>query len=234
MVPSIHLQIPADLSSVTIMNIRIDEPVTTLTDIIIAAVCFYGFFRLIRISGKQILHLYLRYFFLFLGIGTFLGGVIGHGFLYLFSPGWRLPGWFASMVSIAIIQHASILIAGKFLSRLIIRVLTWQNIFALTFFMVLTGITQNFMLTVLYITYGLLIVVGSIQMILYIKSRSKGSLWFLVAVGTGLASGLVYVSKWSLSDWFNNMDLSHILLIIAVYFFYLGGRHFILSAISEG
>ena len=65
-----------DLPSVNILNVRLDEPVTTLTDIIIAAICFYAFFRLIRISGKQ--HLYLTYFFLILGTGTFLGGVIGH------------------------------------------------------------------------------------------------------------------------------------------------------------
>jgi len=219
-----------DLPSVNILNVRLDEPVTTLTDIIIAAICFYAFFRLIRISGKQ--HLYLTYFFLILGTGTFLGGVIGHGFLYLLSPGWRLPGWLISMVSVATIQHASIMIFSKYASRLTIRMLTWQNILVLTAFMVLTTVTQDFMLTVVYTTYGLLIVVGSLHMINYAKSRSQGSLWFLAAVGTGLASGIVFVFKWNLFEWINNMDVSHMLLAFAVYIIYLGARNFILTPSS--
>jgi len=214
------------------MNIRIDEPVTTLTDIIVAAVCFYGFFRLIRISGKQNIHLYLRYFFLFLGAGTFLGGVIGHGFLYLLSPGWRLPGWLASMVSIAMIQQASILIAGEFATRFLIRFLTWMNFLVLSVFVILTSITQDFMITVLYMSWSLLIMVGGIHLMSFIKFRSKGSAWFLRAVATGLASGLVYVSGWNLSNWFNSMDLGHSLLIFAVYFFYLGGRYFLLIPLA--
>jgi hypothetical protein len=218
-----------DLSSIIIMNIRIDEPLTTLTDILVAAACFYGFFRLNSISGKQNLHILLRYFFLFLGTGTFLGGLIGHGLLYLLSPGWRLPGWLISMVSIAIIQQASILIAGEFSSRFFIRFLTWMNFLVLTVFLILTSVTQDFLITVLYMAFSLLIVVGGIHLRYFVKSGSAGSAWFLAAVGTGLASGLIYVSGCNLFGLFNSMDLGHLLLIFAVYFFYLGGRYFILK-----
>ena len=219
----------SELPAVNIFNIRLDEPVTTLTDVIMAAVCFWAFIRLRRISGKQKFHHFLAYFFLLLGAGTFLGGVIGHGFLYLFSPAWRLPGWLASMVSVSTIQHASILILSKYVSRWTVYILTWHNMLVLTVLMVITSVTQDFIYTMLYISYGLLIVVGCIHVVIYIKSKARGSIWFLLAVGTGLAGGITFLFKWSLHEWFNNMDLSHIILVSAVYFFYLGARSFILD-----
>src|ERR1043165_3568967 len=89
-------------------GIRIDEPIATVTDILVSAVCLYAFFKLTqkKLPGRS--QWYFRYYFLLIGIATFLGGVIGHGFLYALSFPWKLPGWTISMLSVALIERSSI------------------------------------------------------------------------------------------------------------------------------
>ena len=67
-------------TSILIGNLRIDEPVTVLTDLIVSAVCFFASFKLFKLSLKNKVHVYLKYYFLSMGIATFIGGVVGHGF----------------------------------------------------------------------------------------------------------------------------------------------------------
>ncbi|MFZ1806565.1 MAG: hypothetical protein WAU36_05060, partial [Cyclobacteriaceae bacterium] len=93
---------------ITVFNIRIDEPVNMFTDLIVSAVCLIAYYKLTRkqLPGKT--QLYFRWYFLLMGLATFFGGVIGHGFLYAFSFAWKLPGWIISMFSIALIERSSI------------------------------------------------------------------------------------------------------------------------------
>ncbi|MEA2106203.1 MAG: hypothetical protein U9P82_05720 [Bacteroidota bacterium] len=70
--------------SIFIQNIRIDEPVTTLTDLFVSFVCFYAFYKLNKIPIRNKVHLYLRYYFLSMGIATAIGGIVGHGFFVSF------------------------------------------------------------------------------------------------------------------------------------------------------
>jgi uncharacterized membrane protein len=89
-------------------GIRIDEPMATITDVLVAFVCFYAYYQLTRKRLPGNSQLYLRYYFLLMGIATFLGGVIGHGFLYALSFPWKLPGWIIGIVSVALIERSSI------------------------------------------------------------------------------------------------------------------------------
>ena len=214
----------SDQPSIFIAGIRLDEPVTTLTDLIISAVCFYAFFKLSKIAKKQPLHQYLRFYFLSMGIATFIGGIVGHGFLYLFSFAWKLPGWLTSMVSIALIERASIAQARKLIAPKWGRALAILNIVELLTFMTLTFSTLNFFFVEVHTTYGLLIIVGSLNIFIYIRTRDPGSKLFLWAVGFSALGALVFMNKWSLHPWFNYFDLSHVFLTIAAVIFYKGSR----------
>ena len=216
-----------NIFSISIFGIRLDEPVTVATDIIIAMVCIYAFLRLTKIPGKPKFQGHLRYYFVLLAIGTFLGGVLGHGFIYSLSPGWKLPGWIISMGAIALLVHVSVLMLSDYVANWKISVLAWHNILLLSAFMILLVQTRNFKFTVIYITYGILIVVGGIHLRIFRISGSRGSLWFLLAVLTGLTGDFIFIFDWSLHKWFNNNDLSHILLAFSAWFFFLGSRLFL-------
>ncbi|MBN1183518.1 MAG: hypothetical protein JXB49_14610 [Bacteroidales bacterium] len=223
--------------SVEIFGIRVDEPVTTLTDLFVSAVCFYAFIRLGRIPLKGKMHLYLRIYFISMAFATAIGGLVGHGFLYAFkynnfnlpvSP-WKLPGWLTSMISIAMIERASIEYARKLIKPKLARFFAWLNIIELLTFMTITFSTLNFFFVEVHTTYGLLIVVASFNIFIYIRTKNEGSKLYLFAVGIAALSALVFMNEWGISKWFTHFDISHTLMTFGAYLFYRAS----LKAIEE-
>src|SRR3546814_4948429 len=49
-----------------------------------------------------------RAYFLFIGIATFIGAIVGHGFLYALSPSWKILGWGFGMVAINVMERVMI------------------------------------------------------------------------------------------------------------------------------
>lgn len=230
--------------SITIFNIIIDEPVTTLTDLVVSTVCFYAFFKLRAIAERTKLHYYLKIYFASMGVATFFGGVVGHGFLRYFdqltnfdfpvSP-WKLLGWYTSMISIAmleraVIERSRVLIpkkVGWFFSRL--------NILELLTFMTITGFSLNFFFVEVHSAYGLLVITSSFSLLIYLKTRHVGSLRFLIAVGISAVSALVFMNQWGIGKWFNHYDISHTLMAFGAWFFYRGATYMITHPIdAEG
>lgn len=219
--------------SIEIFNIRINEPVTTATDLLITAVCVYAFFRLNAIPKQNNIHVYLKYYFLSMGLATAIGGLIGHGFFYLFSFEWKLPGWLTSMVSIALVERAAILYAKKLVPERVGKIFAWLNIIELLIFVTLTFTTLNFFFVEAHAAYGLMIVVFSFSLVVYLKTKSKGSRFFLIAIAFSAIGALFFMSKWGIGPWFNHFDISHIFLAISAWFFYKGSMLIIFDPLSN-
>jgi hypothetical protein len=215
---------PLQQPSVFVFGVRIDEPVTSLTALMISGICLYAFIKLSRIRVQHKTNLYLRYYFLIMSVATANGGIIGHAFLFHFSFVWKLIGWILSMVSIMLIERASIEYTSSQIPERFARALKWINLLELTFFIVITCVTLNFFFVEAHTTYGLLIVVASLHLFVYRKTKSKGSRLFLIAVSIAAISAIIFMNKWGISKWFNHNDISHILLTITAWFFYLGGK----------
>lgn len=208
--------------SIYIAGIRVDEPMATLTDVIVSAVCFYAFYRLQKYHRAGRAQFYFKYYFLLMGIATFLGGVIGHGFLYLFSFGWKLPGWITSMISVALIERSAIAHANPYIKPSIGKFFLVMNLVELTTIMTITLVTLNFQWVEFHSAYGLLFVVGSFHLYTYRKTKDRGSLTILGAIAIVCMASLTFKFKLSPHVWFNYLDLSHTLMAIAAYVFYLG------------
>jgi len=208
--------------SIEIYGIRIDEPVTMLTDLLVTAVCIYAFTRLSRIPVKNNVHFYLKFYFLSMGIATAVGGIIGHGFFYLFSFEWKLPGWLTSMVSVALLERAVILYARKLIHPFLGKLFAWLNVIELATFVTITFITLDFFFVEVHTAYGLLIVTTGFSLIVFIKTRNKGSRTFLVAVAFSSVSALVFMNEWGIGPWFNHFYISHLLMATGAWFFYKG------------
>ncbi|HSH52309.1 MAG TPA: hypothetical protein VK982_11360 [Bacteroidales bacterium] len=237
--------------SIFIQNIRIDEPVTTLTDLFVSFVCFYAFYRLNKIAVRNKVHLYLRYYFLSMGIATAIGGIVGHGFLYLFDTQWhlpenivnliskifrkdllktvanpwKLPGWLTSMFSIMLVERAAIEYARPLLKKGVGTFFAWLNIIELTTFVMLTFLTLNFFFVEIHSAYGLLVIVSSFNLFVYIKTKAKGSKIFLIAVGFSAIGALFFMNQWGIGPWFNHFDISHTFMTVSALFFYKGSLH---------
>jgi hypothetical protein len=110
-----------------------------------------------------------------MGLATMLGGLIGHAFLYAFSFGWKLPGWLMSMLSISLLERASIEYAKPLLSRKLRKFMDWANINELITFMSLTFIFLDFRFVEIHSAFGLLIVNTPLYIYIFVKTRNKVS-----------------------------------------------------------
>ncbi|MDA3780273.1 MAG: hypothetical protein PF487_08690 [Bacteroidales bacterium] len=208
--------------AIEIFGIQILEPVTTLTDLIVSFICYYSFIKLNKMNKSNKVILYFKYYFLSMGIATTIGGLIGHGFLYLFSFAWKLPGWITSMFSVALVERASIEHSKKLFKPIVGKVFKIVNIVELFTFITITLFTLNFHFVEIHSAYGLMFVVFSFHSYIYYKTKDKGSKIILIAVGITALSAIVYLSEFSIHKWFNYNDLSHILMSISAFTFYKG------------
>ena len=208
--------------SIDFLGIRIDEPVTTFTDLIVSGVCFYAFYKLHRMPVRNKVHWNLKYYFLSMAMATLIGGVIGHGFLYLFSFAWKLPGWLTSMFSIALLERASIMYAKPLIKPKIGNFFAWMNLIELSTFVIVTFATLNFFFVEVHSAYGLLIIVSSFNFVVYKNRKTEASKLFLIAVGISAISALIFMNEIGISIWFNHFDISHIFMACSAFVFYKG------------
>lgn len=203
-------------------GIRIDEPVTALTDLLVSAVCIYAFYQLNKIKqpGRSIL--YFRYYFLLMAIATFMGAIISHAFLYALSLEWKIPAWLVSMLGVALIERSAIEYAQPYVRPVVGRFFLVMNIVEL---LVVAGIaisTLNFHWVEFHGGYGLLVVVSSFHLYIYLQNKDAGSRRILLGVFVAALAAGVFTFKVAAHKWFNHLDASHVLMAAASYILYTG------------
>ena len=207
--------------SIYVFDIRIDEPVTTLTDLMVAAICFYAWFSLRKSGSENKIVSMFSWFFMLMGIATMIGGLIGHAFLYALSFSWKLPGWLVSMMSINLLERAVIRYSqplmkpafGKFFSRF--------NILELMIFAGLAFGTLNFEYVEIHSAYGIMVVVFGFALFNFFKGNRGPVVMNLVGgVISALLAAVIFTMRISISEWFNYVDISHVLMAVTAIFFY--------------
>jgi hypothetical protein len=212
------------MTSIYLGSLRIDEPVTTLTDLLVSAVCFVSFLRLQRQRLPGNTHLYFRIYFLLMAIATLCGGLIGHAFLYALGFAWKLPGWIVSMLSVAMIERSSIERAKPLIDPRVGNFFLALNIVELLTVMSITLWTLNFKWVEFHSGYGLLGVVLPFHLYAWYRTRDKGSFVIVIAVLVASCAALVFMNKLSIHTWFNYLDISHTIMAIGAYLFYRGAK----------
>lgn len=202
------------------LGIRLQEPITTLTDLLVTAVCFYAYWKLGKTSQKGNTIYFKKLYFITMGFATLFGGLIGHCFQYAFGLEWKLVGWITSMFAVMFLERSAIeytfnLIPSKwhnFLLRL--------NIAELVIIMFFTIYTLNFKFVEFHAVYGFMVVVFSFHLYTFIKTKNIGSQ--LMLYGIAVLAGAMFVFNYPIAPhtWFNHNDLSHVLMAIASWFFY--------------
>jgi hypothetical protein len=203
-----------------IFDLRIGEPVTAITDVLITAVCFYAFFKLKGGSDSPV-RVYFKYYFALLGIATLWGGVMAHAFQYALGQPWKAPGWILStwaisLLAFAMVQYHKNLISG------ISKIITGLIVLELVVVMSVIIYTVDFKWAGAHSAFGLALITGSLSLVSYIKLKDKGSFLVLIGVGYFLISGIIFSVKLSLHTWFNHVDLAHVFITIAAYQIFRG------------
>lgn len=203
-------------------GIRIDEPIATVTDLLVSAVCLYAYFGMKRRGLNAWSQIHFRRYFLLVSIATALGGLIGHGFLYAFSFAWKLPGWIVGIVSVALVERSAISHAKGLIRPEIATFFLVFNIIEMVAILVITIVTMDFKWVEYHNAYGLIINVAGFHGYTWYRTRDPGSFIILGAVGISAIASVVFTNRLSLHTWFNYLDASHVLLALAAYVMYRG------------
>jgi len=207
-----------------IQGIKINEPFATLTDLLVTIVCLWAFFMLNKLKRKDLAFKYFNFFFLTMAIATFFGGILGHAFINEINFAWKLPGWITSMLSISLLERASIKHAKKYLHKTVAKFYEILNIVELLVVMTVTFSTLDFYWVEIHSGFGLLVVILPIQLFTFIKTKNKGSLLFLSGVGMALISAFFFMNQISLNEAINYLAISHFFMAIGSYVFYLAAK----------
>lgn len=208
-------------TSLEIYGVLIQEPMTALTDLLVAGVCLYAFSKLKPTNPSVKL---LKYYFLTMALATAYGGIIGHAFLGYLDFGWKVPGWLMSMISVALLERAAITHAKPLLTNKQGNLFTVLNTSELLILTVIVLATLNFKFVEVHAAYGLLVIVFSFEAYIFKIKKAESSILFLAATGIAALAALVHLSQFTIHPWFNHLDLSHVLMAAAAYVFFLAGR----------
>ena len=207
---------------IRIFGILLMEPMTVLTNLIIAAVCFYALWRVHQTGKKDIITNFMKGFFISMGIATICGAFIGHGFLYILGEKWKLIGWYTSMISVALVERASISHAKKLISPGLGRFFLVLNVVELITLMVLTTVTLHFKFVEFHSAYGFLVVVFSFHLYTYLKTKDEGSKYMLYTNAILLIAVYIFNKPVILDVFFNHRDLAHLFMAWAIYLIMIG------------
>jgi hypothetical protein len=213
---------PPIFTSFEIGDISIHEPVTTLTDLLVSAVCLYAAVRLHKAKHTAFYFVFMKWFFISMAIGTAISGIIGHAFLHMLSFKWKVPGWLISMISIALIERATIIRAKPLLGPRTGRILLLLNIFELVIFVGIMIYSLKFTCVETHAAYGLICIVLILESFILYKKNDPGSKYTMLAIGFCALSAFTHIASISLGKWFNHLDVSHVIMAVAAYLFFVG------------
>ena len=205
---------------IEIGGILLMEPVTVITNLSISIMCFYAYWKMgkDKVEGNSLI--FLKYYFLTMGLATTWGGFIGHGFLYLLDDRWKLGGWIISMISVALIERSAISYANRLVSEKLGKAFLLMNVIELIILMFLVISSVHFKYVEIHSAYGFIIVVFGFHVFVYSKTRDLGSLEMIFATISLLIAVYIFNKPIIIHTFFNHRDLAHIFMLIGAYFQY--------------
>jgi len=207
--------------SIDIFGLRIDEPVSTITDLIVAAVGILGFIRTSSSSNEKHVSCY-RYFFLLTGISTLFSALFGHAFGYQFGSGAKIPGWLLAILGVGFAQFAVLFSTKEIVGPWLFPRLLWLNLIEVTGAVILTLGFQSFIVIEAHSAFGLLFMVTILEAINYSRTKSRLSKNMIWGVALAVVAVICHITKIAFSKWFNHLDISHVFLALSLYVMYKG------------
>ena len=211
--------------TIFIGNFEWREPVTTLTDFLVAIVALIGFMKFSRFKDlKNKSHVYFKYYFLFFAIGMTSAAWIGHGLQAYIDPEYKRIGWCCGASGLLMLG------LGSFNEIKFITKNSWFKLFKGLFilqyvcfvFIMLHPSLSDFIFAQISSTVSLIAFILPIHIYNYLKQQSKGSLFIILTIAYSIIPGLVYNNQISFSRWFNYHDISHVLMAIFMLLMIIG------------
>lgn len=213
--------VPYQNPTIYLGNIRVDEPITSLTNLLIVGVGLYSFFKTRTHYQTIDIKLY-RWFLLTMGLATLISAICGHAFLYSFPFNAKIFGWIATILSVGIGQLAAVFHTQKLFSQKNRNVLVGAIALENSLIITMAFVVFSFVIVEIHSAIGLLLNISLLEALYYKQTKSVLSKNMILGVSIAVLAILCHIFKLAISVWFNHMDLSHIIIAIALYIMHLG------------
>ena len=229
---------------VEIWGITLSEPLTFLSDTVLAVFAFVFYFRLKEQGNINTSDIRFNRFFLFLSISTFFGGLAHLTGMYFSHNYMHVFAW--SIMAIAMYNYEAAMASQ--LSKKWYNVVKWSSLTRALLFVVVAVIYQEvgpepvisrlvgvkgFFITSIYMAFGFIAVILPIAFRSFYYGNRTGD--GLIMLGIILLSSTLIVrkSELSFSRHFNYNEISHVILLAVFYVFFLGMRKKISESQNE-
>lgn len=207
------MQVP----TIELLGLQVTEPMTWITNWLVAAACLVFAYRLFYDEEADASQKFWALFFLFIGLASITGGT-AHGFIQYVGHRFHLAAWLLSGISIFCAQLAVL----QFIKQAKIR--TFVRLFSYAQLMIMSAsvlIFQHFSSVLIDSIVGLIGVVIPVSLAHYLKYKNRRSLLIIIGVLSNLLPALIHLSKFSINQWFNFNDISHVVMIGCMYLMYI-------------
>lgn len=215
--------------TVFIGNFEWREPVTTLTDFLVAVVCWtaFYFFKRLKHNTSPSYEWFQKYFFIF-AIGMTSAAWLGHGLQAYVPETFKVIGWACGATGLMFLQVGSLkLIEEKVPAKRAKLLCRWFNLqwilaIACMFYFLTRGPETAFKVTQINSVVALWGFVLPIHVFAFRNMKLKASKIVIGALLYSAIPGVIYSRQISLSNWFNYHDISHVLMAIFMTIMFLG------------
>ena len=212
---------------IEIFGLHISEPMTLVTDYIIAVMGIYYWKQLFDVKShqKNLAKNFWAMCFLILGFAAFLGGTY-HGFSFYLTSAINNVIWQITVYSTGVISFLFVIgTATGFFNSRTARIWAWIAGVKLIVYLAWMIFHSDFLYVVIdYLPSMIAVLLFSV--VAFAKEKNISAPWLAGGVIWSLIGAGVQVEKLAPHRFFNHNDLYHVIQMGALYLFYRGARIF--------
>jgi hypothetical protein len=209
-------------------GLELVEPMSLILNTIMGLYSVYLGYRIFKLNKSLPFYKYWQLFFVFFGVGAFVGG-LGHVFFNQWGITGKIPSWLFGPISIYFIERAMISIHWnkKLAKKLkLISNIKLGIVYLIFLYLLITvgypqGKTTPFLPIAINTIIGIIATAGALGF-RYTEKYSAKFKFFWLGVLILLPTAFIFLLKINVHPWFDKNDFSHILFIIGITYFYLG------------
>ena len=213
-------------TSTEVYGILIEEPMTSLTDMVTGVVGVVSYWRLQKLAFQDKAHIWFKYYFLFIGIATLCAGMLGHALQYEVGFNAKTIGWTLSAFALFCLENSALTYYQKVYGE---KKLSWlRRLFVVQFIayciFALYPPTRVFTLVKVNSLIGMVFMALPLFYFTYRKNETRGSFMAVAAIIASFLPGIVFTLEFTLHTYMNFHDISHLLMAGCVYLLYRSAK----------
>ncbi len=205
-----------DQNSIILGNLQIFEPVTVLTNLLLAGFCFFW-----SGAAKGNTPRFWSWFFLLLGTSVLLGA-FAHGMYDSTDNPAQKYTRFLAIMSVSAGSLASVYVLEN---RILIKRLTWLLIIQFMVFSFFVLKYNRFVFVTIHSLLGLGITVGGVFIWQVSRLGSQAVTWMLGGILVNASTAIIHTLKLSPHPFFNHNDISHLILVLGCFMMFRGAQY---------